>query len=120
MRNLILNQHVSHLCTTDDPVDDLHCHLALQKEDFACRVLPSFRPDRAVHLEKPDFPEYVEKLAAAAGQDDCIRGGYGCVPSPAASTSSSPPAALLATTASRAASMCHARLLRRMPYLKIA
>ena len=68
VRNLILNQHVSHLCTTDDPADDLHCHLALQKEDFACRVLPSFRPDRAVHLEKPDFPEYVEKLAAAAGR----------------------------------------------------
>ena len=66
--NLILNQHVSHLCTTDDPADDLHCHLALQKEDFACRVLPSFRPDRAVHLEKPDFPEYVEKLAAAASR----------------------------------------------------
>ena len=57
VRNLILNQHVSHLCTTDDPADDLHCHLALQKEYFACRVLPSFRPDRAVHLEKPDFPE---------------------------------------------------------------
>ena len=116
VRNLILNQHVSHLCTTDDPVDDLHCHLALQKEDFACRVLPSFRPDRAVHLEKPDFPEYVEKLAAAAGRtiasaEDMVR---------ALSTSSSPPAALLATTASRAASMCHARLLRRMPYLKIA
>lgn len=68
VRNLILNQHVSHLCTTDDPADDLHCHLALQKKDFACRVLPSFRPDRAVHLEKPDFPEYVEKLAAAAGR----------------------------------------------------
>ena len=68
VRNLILNQHVSHLCTTDDPADDLHCHLALQKEYFACRVLPSFRPDRAVHLEKPDFPEYVEKLAAAAGR----------------------------------------------------
>lgn len=68
VRNLILNQHVSHLCTTDDPADDLHCHLALQKEDFACRVLPSFRPDRAVHLEKPDFPEYVEKLATAAGR----------------------------------------------------
>ena len=51
VRNLILNQHVSHLCTTDDPADDLHCHLALQKEYFACRVLPSFRPDRAVHLE---------------------------------------------------------------------
>ena len=68
VRNLIPNQHVSHLCTTDDPADDLHCHLALQKEDFACRVLPSFRPDRAVHLEKPDFPEYVEKLAAAAGR----------------------------------------------------
>ena len=31
VRNLILNQHVSHLCTTDDPADDLHCHLALQK-----------------------------------------------------------------------------------------
>ena len=30
VRNLILDQHVSHLCTTDDPAADLHCHLALQ------------------------------------------------------------------------------------------
>lgn len=79
VRNLILNQHVSHLCTTDDPVDDLHCHLALQKEDFACRVLPSFRPDRAVHLEA-GFPGIRGKACRCRRQNDCIRGGYGACP----------------------------------------
>ncbi|MDD7738520.1 MAG: glucuronate isomerase [Fusicatenibacter sp.] len=69
VRNLILGQNVSYMCTTDDPVDDLHCHIALREENFACRVMPSFRPDKAINLEKDDFADYVQKLSAAADMD---------------------------------------------------
>mgnify|MGYP003182617112 CR=1 FL=1 len=77
VRNLILDQHVSHLCTTDDPADDLHCHLALQKEDFACRVLP---PGPRRSSREAGFPGICRKACRCRRQDDCIRGGYGACP----------------------------------------
>jgi glucuronate isomerase len=53
--------------TTDDPADTLEWH---HKTKGACEtlVIPSFRPDRIVNIEKPDFPAYIEKLAAVAGK----------------------------------------------------
>ena len=68
-RTLLKMQKAEVLCTTDDPADTLLWHQKLAKDpslsDF--RVLPTFRPDRVVHLEKEDFPEYLEKLGQAAG-----------------------------------------------------
>ncbi|MCL1871817.1 MAG: glucuronate isomerase, partial [Promicromonosporaceae bacterium] len=53
-RGLIERFGVRVLCTTDDPVDDLDAHRALAAEDgFAPKVLPTFRPDRALGIEKP-------------------------------------------------------------------
>ncbi len=53
--------------TTDDPADDLawHRNIAGQK-DFPTLVLPSYRPDKALNIEKDDFAAYIEKLSAAA------------------------------------------------------
>ena len=68
-RNLILRSGVTALCTTDDPADSLQWHRKLAADStFPVRVLPSFRPDRAMGIEKPDYPQYLEKLAAAAGR----------------------------------------------------
>ncbi len=54
--------------TTDDPVDDLAWHKRIAEEGVTeTKVLPSFRPDKAVHLEKEGFAAYAEKLGAAAG-----------------------------------------------------
>jgi glucuronate isomerase len=52
--------------TTDDPADTLEWH---QKAKGATetKVLPSFRPDKILNIEKPDFAEYIAKLGAAAG-----------------------------------------------------
>ena len=52
--------------TTDDPADNLEWHT---KVKGACEtlVLPSFRPDRILNIEKPDFPSYIAKLGEAAG-----------------------------------------------------
>ena len=53
--------------TTDDPADDLayHQQIASQK-DFPSKVIPSFRPDKALNIEKEEFTAYIEHLAAAA------------------------------------------------------
>jgi len=58
------------VCTTDDPVDDLSCHRAIQTSGFATRVLPAFRPDKALNVHSPDvFNPWVDRLAAASNVD---------------------------------------------------
>ena len=58
-RNLIINSNVKALCTTDDPADTLEWHRKLAEEGFSVKVLPSYRPDKAVALEKPDYLDYL-------------------------------------------------------------
>lgn len=67
-RKLILRSNVATLCTTDDPVDSLEWHKQLaQDAAFPVKVLPAWRPDLAIALEKPDYPEYLAKLSAVSG-----------------------------------------------------
>lgn len=67
VRNLLVKMKVRVLCTTDDPTDDLGCHQRLQKEGFNIKVLPAFRPDRAMAVEDPKFfNDWVNKLEGAA------------------------------------------------------
>ncbi|MDE7048134.1 MAG: glucuronate isomerase, partial [Lachnospiraceae bacterium] len=55
------------ICTTDDPADDLKWHkMIAEDESFEVQVLPAWRPDKAMNLEKPDYPAYLEKLGQAA------------------------------------------------------
>lgn len=62
-RGLLKMMNVTHLCTTDDPIDSLNYHKALQEENFEIKVLPTFRPDQAIHLEKNTFKEYINNLS---------------------------------------------------------
>ncbi|MDD6194888.1 MAG: glucuronate isomerase [Lachnospiraceae bacterium] len=63
-RQLILSSNVEMVGTTDDPIDDLHWHKVIAAdESFPVKVLPSWRPDKAVNIEKDDFCGYMEKLA---------------------------------------------------------
>ncbi|MDR0814160.1 MAG: glucuronate isomerase [Bacteroidales bacterium] len=67
-RGLMKKFNVQVVCTTDDPVDSLEHHIALQKEGFAIKVLPTWRPDKAMAVENPAaYKEYVEKLSAVSG-----------------------------------------------------
>lgn len=62
-RNLIRQSNVTLLCTTDDPVDSLEWHERIAAdESFEVQVLPAWRPDRAMNLEKPDYLDYLKKL----------------------------------------------------------
>ena len=68
VRGLIAMSNVETICTTDDPVDSLEWHEKLAADDsFRTTVLPAWRPDKAMNLEKPDWPDYIEKLAAVSG-----------------------------------------------------
>lgn len=66
-RGIISQSNVTLLCTTDDPIDTLEYHIQLAKDDtFKTKVLPAFRPDEAVNLEKPGYLAYLDKLSDAA------------------------------------------------------
>ena len=70
VRNLIRQSGVTLVCTTDDPADDLRWHQQLAADDsFEVQVLPAWRPDKAMNLEKPDYVGYLKKLGGAAGME---------------------------------------------------
>ena len=67
-RNLIKQSNVTLVCTTDDPIDSLEWHKKIAEDDsFDVQVLPAWRPDKAMNLEKADYVEYLEKLSAVSG-----------------------------------------------------
>jgi glucuronate isomerase len=69
VRNLLLKMNVKALCTTDDPIDNLSFHKQIEASGFAIKVLPTFRPDKAMGVDDElIFVEYVHALAEAAGQ----------------------------------------------------
>lgn len=68
-RQMIRMSNVRTLCTTDDPADTLEYHVALAKEDgFPVRVLPTFRPDKALNIELPFFHPWLLRLEEAVGR----------------------------------------------------
>ena len=67
VRNLIRQSGVTLLCTTDDPADSLEWHKVIaEDESFEVQVLPAWRPDKAMNIEKPDYADYLKKLGTAA------------------------------------------------------
>lgn len=69
VRRLIERSRVTALCTTDDPIDTLEYHKFIREDDsFGIAVLPSYRPDKAVHIENSEFFDYIEKLAEISGE----------------------------------------------------
>lgn len=67
-RGIIKKSGVELICTTDDPVDDLHWHEVIAADaTITTKVLPAWRPDKAVSIEKPGFVEYMEKLGEVSG-----------------------------------------------------
>ena len=69
VRGLIEQSNVAYVGTTDDPIDTLEWHekiLADPTVNFM--VCPSFRPDKAVNIDKPGFVEYMGKLAESVGK----------------------------------------------------
>ena len=59
-KNLIKRSNVEIICTTDDPADTLEYHAALK--DFSTKILPTFRPDKAVEIGKDTFIPYINSV----------------------------------------------------------
>ena len=69
-KNLMRKMNVKLVCTTDDPIDDLAYHQQIAGQGFECKVLPTFRPDKAANLADPKaYRTYVEALSGASGTE---------------------------------------------------
>ncbi len=69
-QGILKKMKVKVVCTTDDPVDDLGHHRAFAKSGHPTKMLPAFRPDKALTVNQPaGFNKWVEQLAAAANVD---------------------------------------------------
>ncbi|WP_082347342.1 glucuronate isomerase [Bacillus sp. FJAT-18017] len=69
VQNLILRSNVKVICTTDDPTDDLQYHEQIANSDFPVTVLPTFRPDKGVEINKDTFKGFVELLGTVVGRE---------------------------------------------------
>ena len=69
VRGLILMSDVRLICTTDDPADSLVWHEKIAADDsFPVSVLPAWRPDKAMNIEKPDYTDYIRRLEQVSGR----------------------------------------------------
>ena len=67
---LIRKFNVETVCTTDDPADDLCWHKMIAEHPFGTKVLPTWRPDKAMAIEDPKaYKAYLAQLGAAAGME---------------------------------------------------
>ncbi len=70
VRNIIKMSNVTHICTTDDPIDSLEWHATIAEDpSFDVKVLPAWRPDKAMNLDKPDYLDYIKRLSDISGID---------------------------------------------------
>ena len=68
VRNIIKQSGVTLICTTDDPVDSLVWHKKIAEDPtFDVQVLPAWRPDKAMNVEKPTYGEYIAQLSKVSG-----------------------------------------------------
>ncbi|MBN2879873.1 MAG: glucuronate isomerase [Clostridia bacterium] len=66
-RDIIKMSAVEIICTTDDPADSLEFHRKIAEDkSFDVKVLPTFRPDKAMNIDKKDFSEYIAMLSKAS------------------------------------------------------
>ncbi|MGZ2223945.1 glucuronate isomerase [Glutamicibacter nicotianae] len=67
-RGLVKASNVEVICTTDDPLDTLEHHEVLAAdEEFSTLVVPGFRPDSVLRIEREQFGTYVASLAQLTG-----------------------------------------------------
>lgn len=66
-RGLMRRYHVEVVCTTDDPADSLQYHQSIRESGFEIKVLPTWRPDKALAIDKPqEYQTYIQRLQEAA------------------------------------------------------
>ncbi|MBQ2794734.1 MAG: glucuronate isomerase [Oscillospiraceae bacterium] len=68
VRGIIRRSNVEFIGTTDDPIDSLEWHEKIAADSsFETIVAPSFRPDKALNIDKPGWKNYIKQLSSVSG-----------------------------------------------------
>ena len=69
-RGMMRRYNVETVCTTDDPIDTLEWHKKTRESGFEIKMIPAWRPDKAMAVENPqNFRTYIEKLSEVSSVD---------------------------------------------------
>ena len=69
---LMERSNVRVVCTTDDPTDTLEHHQRIRESDFTIDVLPAWRPDKALAIDRPAFwNKWIDALESATDAPCC-------------------------------------------------
>ncbi len=72
-QGILKSMNVAVVCTTDDPCDTLEAHQQFEANGSVTghktQLLPAFRPDKAILIEKDGFAGYMQLLGQAARID---------------------------------------------------
>ncbi|HEX8315624.1 MAG TPA: glucuronate isomerase, partial [Flavisolibacter sp.] len=69
VRNLLRKMNVKVVCTTDDPIDNLAHHQRIKDDGFEIKILPAYRPDKAMNVDDAvSFNAYLSKLEATSNR----------------------------------------------------
>lgn len=69
VRDMIEESNVLHICSTDDPIDNLQYHKDIKSQGYKVDVLPSFRPDKALEIKKDTFIPWIKKLGKVCNKE---------------------------------------------------
>ncbi|HEY2582641.1 MAG TPA: glucuronate isomerase [Mucilaginibacter sp.] len=70
VRNIIKNKNVEVICTTDDPLDNLAYHQKIKADGCKIKVLPAFRPDKAMEADNPkNLNGFIARLEKLTGTE---------------------------------------------------
>jgi glucuronate isomerase len=77
VRNMLRKMNVKVVCTTDDPTDSLEHHQKIKDDGFEIKILPAFRPDKAMNADDaPAFNSYLSKLESVSNISIASFGDY--------------------------------------------
>jgi glucuronate isomerase len=67
VQSLITKMNVEVICTTDDPIDSLEHHQKIRTSNWAVKVSPAFRPDKAMNADDTNsLNDYINKLESVS------------------------------------------------------
>ena len=68
VHDILEQQNVAVVCTTDDPSDSLEVHQHIQSLNLGTKVRPAFRPDKALLVDNPSvFNQFLSNLETVTG-----------------------------------------------------
>jgi glucuronate isomerase len=67
VQRILQKMNVEVVCTTDDPADSLEYHQKMKNSNASLKMLPAWRPDKAMAIENPSvYNQYLSQLEKAS------------------------------------------------------